>query len=181
MPKLDKKMTKAVDEAEVPDSGFKALDNGKYIATLSEVETKFSQAGNEMWNVVFESITDLDGEEMPGKQFTNLVLPGDDKKIPEDYEPSASAKKRKLSREEAWKSRNDFLRGKIKEFFLAFGFSADSDTDEMIGERCGIKVSQTTIQQGKRKGETGNQIDAFIALADLDFEDAAAKDADDDF
>lgn len=179
MPKLDKKMAKAVNEAEVPESGFTAWPNGKYIAALSEVETRFSQAGNEMWNVVFENCTDLDGEEMPGKQFTNLVLPGDDKKIPEDYEPSKSAQKRKLSREEAWKQRNAFLRGKIKEFFLAFGYSEDSSTDEMIGERCVIKVSQTTIQQGKRKGETGNQVDAFLSLDEVDHE--AVKDDDDDF
>jgi hypothetical protein len=181
MPKLASKEVKKVNDAEVPESGFTAWPNGKYIATLAEVETRFSQAGNEMWNVVFEDCTDLDGEEMPGKQFTNLVLPGDDKKIPEDYKMSPSAEKRKLSREEAWKSRNEFLRGKIKEFFLAFGYSPDSDTDEMIGERCVIKVSQTTIQQGKRKGETGNQVDAFDTLDSVDFEDAAAKDDEDTF
>lgn len=180
MPKLDKKMAKAVNESEVPEGGFTAWPNGKYVASLAEVETRFSEAGNEMWNVVFEDCTDLDGEKMPGKQFTNLVLPGDDNKMPEDYTGPVKGLRKGQTLEEAWKSRNDFLRGKIKEFFLAFGYSEDSDTDEMIGERCAIKVSQVTIQKGKRKGETGNQVDGFFSLDEVDFEDAAG-DADDDF
>jgi hypothetical protein len=182
MPKLAPKDQERVAEAEETTGGFDPLPSGKYVATLKSVEDKLSKKGNAMWGVAFEEIHDLDGNKQPGQQFTNLVLAGDDDDIPEDYVQTEASLKRDESREEAWINRNAFLNGKIKRFFSAFGYTSDSDTDEMIGERCVLKIKKTTIGEGKRKGEPGNEIDDFLPLDSVDFEDGdGAAGADDDF
>jgi hypothetical protein len=179
MPKLASKMAKAAAEAEDVVDGFEPLPAGKYIATLKEVEDRIAQStGAKMWGIELEEITDLEGNVQPGRQFTNLVLPGEDK-MPADYQGKDNSRK---TLEEQWKSRNDFLRGKLKQFFEAFGYTTDSDTDEMIGDRAVIALSVETIGAGKRKGQLGNQVTGFYTLDSVDFEDAAATgDGDDDF
>lgn len=180
MPKLDKKMAKATSEAEEVVDGFEPLPAGKYIAELGGVEDRIAQSsGAAMWGIEMTELVDLEGNPQPGRQFTNLVLPGDDKKIPDNYEGPAKGLKKGQTLEEAWKARNDFLRSKIKQFFEAFGYTTDSDTDEMIGERCVIALSVETIGAGKRKGQLGNQITGFYTLDSVDHEDA--EDAEDDF
>lgn len=47
---------------------------------------------------------------------------------------------------------------KQKQFFNAFGYSLDSDTDEMIGEVCVLHIGQEIQKRGKRAGETVNKI-----------------------
>lgn len=178
MPKLAKKMAKQASEAKEVSEGFEPLPAGKYIATLAGVEERVAQSTKApMWGIEMEDLQDLDGEEQPGRQFTNLVLPGDDNKMPDDYEGNSRSKK---SLEDQWANRNEFLAGKLKQFFEAFGYTTDSDTDELIGERCVIALSVETIGAGKRKGQLGNQITGFYPLDSVDFEDADG-DADDDF
>lgn len=180
MPKLDKKMAKAASEAEEVQDGFEPLPAGKYIAELGAVEDRKAQStGADMWGVEMIELHDLEGNVQPGRQFTNLVLPGDDKKVPDDYKGPAKGLKKGQTLEEAWKARNDFLRSKLKQFFEAFGYTTDSDTDEMIGERCVISLSVETIGAGKRKGQLGNQITGFYPLDSVDYEDA--EDEEDDF
>lgn len=180
MPKLDKKMAKAAKEAPEPTDGFEPLPAGKYVATLAGVEDRIAQSsGAAMWGVEMEDITDLEGNVQPGRQFTNLVLPGDDKKVPADYKGPGKGLRKGQTLEEAWAARNEFLSSKLKQFFEAFGYTTDSDTDEMIGERCVIALSVETINAGKRKGQLGNQITGFYTLDSVDHEDA--EDADDDF
>lgn len=177
MPKLPKKEAKRTSEAEEVRDGFEPLPAGKYIATLSAVEDKIAQSsGAPMWGIEMEDLYDLEGNEQPGRQFSNLTLPGDDE-MPDDYTGNPRSKK---SLEDQWTSRNDFLRSKIKQFFTAFGFTTDSDTDEMIGERCVIQLTIETIGAGKRAGQLGNQIAGFFPLDSVDAEDPAS-DADDDF
>lgn len=53
---------------------------------------------------------------------------------------------------------------KLKEVFLAFGYTTDSDTDEMIGDEVKLQVSEIVIEQGKRKGQTGNQVEFVYPL-----------------
>lgn len=61
---------------------------------------------------------------------------------------------------------------KLKEVFDAFGYTTDSDTDEMIGDRIKVAVSQRLIEQGSRKGSMGNNIDRCLpADADGDEDD----------
>lgn len=182
MPKLDKKTRADVDNAEETVGGFEPLPKGLYIAALKEVEARTAQSsGAAMWGVAFDSITDLDGNAQPGQQWTNLVLPGDDDEIPDSYNQPEKSVERGDTREEAWHNRNEFLRGKLKRFFNAFEMTLDSDTDEMIGERCAIKLAVKKAEQGKRKGEMVNEIDDFRPLSDVDYEDAGAEKTDDDF
>lgn len=183
MPKLAKKMQKQVKEAEAASTeGYEPLPAGWYIATLSEVEEKIAEStGADMWGVVMEDLEDLEGNEQPGKQFTNLVLPGDDDDMPEDYKGPAKGLRKGQTLEEAWANRNAFLSGKIKQFFEAFGYSADSDTEEILGERCAIKLSIVTIGAGKRKGERGNQIEAFDSIENHSYEGSGGTKDDDDF
>jgi hypothetical protein len=177
MPKLPKKEAKRTSEAEEVQDGFEPLPAGKYIATLGGVEDKIAQSsGAPMWGIELEDLFDLEGNEQPGRQFTNLVLPGDDE-VPDDYTGKSNSKK---SIEEQWKSRNDFLRSKIKQFFTAFGFTSDSDTDELVGERCVIMLTVETIGAGKRKGQLGNQVAGFYTLDSVDSEDPKS-DSDEDF
>lgn len=181
MPKLDKKAQKRAAEAPEPTTGFEPLPAGKYVATLANVESRVAQSsGADMWGVEMEELYDLEGNEQTGRQFTNLVLVGDGK-MPDDYKGPARGLKKGQTLEDAWKARCEFLDGKIAQFFNAFGYSMDSDTDEMIGERCIIELSVETINAGKRKGQLGNQIVAFYPLDSVDFEDASGKSADDDF
>jgi hypothetical protein len=66
---------------------------------------------------------------------------------------------------------------KMNETFTAFGTSADTDTDDLIGQVVKLQVSQRTIQEGTRKGEIANQIDR-VKPADDDVKeqvDAEAK------
>lgn len=55
---------------------------------------------------------------------------------------------------------------KMKEVFDAFGYTPDSDTDEMIGEKVKLVVSQRVIERGARKGQTGNNVENVMPLGD---------------
>lgn len=55
---------------------------------------------------------------------------------------------------------------KLKEVFTALGYSADSDTDEMIGESCLLSLTTRTISTGDRKGEKSNQVAKCLPLDD---------------
>ena len=57
---------------------------------------------------------------------------------------------------------------KLKEAFEAFGYTTDSDTDEIVGEECVAVVSQRIIERGARAGQTGNNVDSLRALDDDD-------------
>ena len=171
MPKLAAKTRKKVEKAEAVKGGFDALPPGKYVAELSEVEATTSSAGNPMWKVQFNEVHNLDGERMPGRQFYNLMLPQD--KMPEDYTPKNSKK----SPEEAWADYQRLCEGRLKQFFEAFGFTVDSDTDEMIGERCVLIIGVRTIQSGNRKGEKGNDVNGIEPFDSVNFE---GEDDDDD-
>ncbi len=53
---------------------------------------------------------------------------------------------------------------RVKEFFTALGFTLDSDTDEMIGERCIAGVVTEVQEQGKNAGKERNAISYLTAL-----------------
>lgn len=64
---------------------------------------------------------------------------------------------------------------KMKEVFEAFGYTTDSDTDEIVGERCRIAVVQRVIEGGARDGQMGNDVEKCLPLGD-----AAAGEEDDE-
>lgn len=176
MPKLAAKVRKNVEKAEAVSGGFELLKPGKYVAELSGVEAKLSNAGNPVWSAEFNEIHALDGERQPGRQWYNLNLPQD--KMPDDYKPGPNSKK---SPEDAWESYQALCNGRLKAFFEAFGFSVDSDTDEMIGERVVLQIGVRTIQNGPKKGEDTNTVNGVFALDTVDFEGVDGGDDPDNF
>lgn len=165
MPKLAAKDRKKVEKAEAVSGEFEPLPPGKYIAELSDVEAKTSGAGNAYWNAEFTNIHDLEGESVPGRQWFMMMLPQGE--MPEDYKPKNSKK----SPEEAWKTYQDLTAGRIKSFFEAFGFTPDSDTDELIGERVVLQIGVETINQGPKTGQRTNRVNAVLPLDSVEFEE----------
>ena len=162
MPKLAKKVAAKAEKAEAVTGEFKPYEPGRYVATLTKVEAKLSSAGNPIWNCEFEDITSLDGDSMPGRQWYTLNLPQD--KMPDGYEP----KGREKDPVKAWESYQNLCHGRIKAFFEAFGYSTDSDTDEMLQEKCVLQIGIQTIQRGPRQGQLTNSVNAVLPLDAVD-------------
>lgn len=171
MPKLAAKDRKKVQKAQAVGGGFEPLKPGKYVAELSGVEAKTSAAGNPMWVAEFSELHNMDGERQPGRQWYNLNLPTSDTP-PEGYAKGA----------EKWEQYQGLCAGRIKQFFEVFGYSEDSDTDEMIGEKAVIQIGVRTIQNGARAGEVTNSVNGIEAY-DEDKHGAASggDDGDDSF
>lgn len=175
MPKLAAKTRKRVEKAEAVSGGFELLRPGKYVAELSNVEAKSSNAGNPMWVAEFTEIHNLDGERQPGRQWYNLNLPTTDE-APDGYKPKGKNK----DPQEAWEQYQRLCEGRLKAFFEAFGFTADSDTDEMIGERCVLQIGIRTIQNGPKTGEETNTVNGVFPLDSVDYEGGEDAEGDPD-
>lgn len=74
-------------------------------------------------------------------------------------------------------------RGNLTAHFNALGFTADSDTDEMVGEWAVLFIVQEIAERGKNEGKMVNRVagvSEFVA-DDWDFEpDSIPEDADED-
>lgn len=175
MPKLTKKVQKAAAAAPIPSGSFEPLEPGRYVGELTKVEAKTSQAGNPVWNVEFSNITALDGTTQPGRLWYNLNMPQDE--MPEDYQPALT----ESQRENKWEKYQGMVNGRLHGFFEAFSYTVDSDTDEMIGERCVLEVGVQTIQRGARAGQLGNQVNNVLPLSEAGegFDAEDKKDGDD--
>jgi hypothetical protein len=123
----------------------------------------------------FSEITGPDGSTEPGRQWYNLNLPTTDTP-PDDYEPRG----REKDPVKAWKSYQELCAGRLKSFFEAFGYSEDSDTDEMIGERAVLTIGIRTIQNGPKKGQDTNTVNAVAPLDSVDWADEVGEGDDDD-
>lgn len=164
MPKLAAKDRKKVDAAEAVGGDFEPLKPGKYVATLSGVEAKTSNNGNPMWVAEFENILNSKGEKQPGRQWYNLNLPTTEK-APENYQNT----------QEKWETYQALCAGRIKSFFEAFGYTVDSDTDEMVGEQVVLTIGVRTIQNGDRAGQKANSVNGVSSLESVSWaEDVAA-------
>lgn len=170
MPKLNAKLKKAVDQSEAVTGEFEPLRAGKYIGTLSEVEAKNSSNGNPMWVAEFTDIRDLDDETKPGRLWLNLNLPTTNTP-PEDYAKG----------EEKWVQYQNMCKGRLKSFFEAFGYTTDSDTDEMVGDDCVLVVGVRTIQNGERAGEKTNSVNGVKPLDSVDRTAGGDDDGEDNF
>lgn len=157
MPKLDSKTAAAVESSEAVHGGdFEPLLPGRYLARLSNVEVRDqkNKHGALQWNAEFEEIHSLEtGERQIGRQWLNLTLPSSAK-------PPASY----ANGPEKWEKYQNLLRGRLAAFFEAFGYTSDSDTDEMLGEWAVIKVSQRTIETGPKQGQITNQVDDVLPV-----------------
>lgn len=169
MPKLSAKDRKKVKKATATSGEFEPLAPGKYIAELSGVEAKMSNSGNPMWVAEFTEIHDLDGEKQPGRQWLNLNLPQDT--MPDDYEKG----------EEKWDQYQGLCEGRLKAFFEAFGYSEDSDTDEMIGERAVLIIGVRTIQNGPKAGQKTNSVNGIQSIESVNFSEGDSEGGEDEF
>jgi hypothetical protein len=178
MPKLAVKDRKKVAKAEATKSEFEPLTPGKYTGALMEVEEKTSQAGNKYWNITYNDLETIDGERVPGRQWYMLMLTKDE--MPENYKPGDRALKNADGNvEKAWEAYQQIVAGRIKEWFEAHGYSLDTDTDEMIGERAVLKIGVETINSGARAGERTNRVNAVLPLTGD--EATGSGDGDDEF
>jgi hypothetical protein len=158
MPKLAAKDRKKVEKSTAVGGGFEPLKPGKYVASLKEVEAKTSGNGNPMWVAEFEEIHSLDGDKQPGRQWYQMMLPTT-VDAPDDYAKG----------QDKWEQYQDLCSGRIKAFFEAFGYTPDSDTDEMIGEKAVLQIGVRTIQNGARAGEQTNEVRGVFPLDSVNF------------
>lgn len=138
MPKLNKQQAKKVGDAEGNDF---LLDEGFYVATLLDVSDGHQGPSGEYWRWEFGSLCWWDPETGEYDE--------------DDSKPGKQWLNTSLSDAAAWK---------LNETFLAFGVDPGTDTDELVGEKVRLFISQRVIEKGKRQGELGNSIDSVHPL-----------------
>lgn len=176
MPKLTSKAAKVVEAAEAVHGGgsFEPLKPGKYLAQLSEVSVndQADKYGAASWTAEFRNLISVDTKQSaPGRQWYRITLPLDPSKVPSNYEKDA----------DKWEKYQAMVQGRLKAFFEAFGYTVDSDTDEMLGEWAVITLGIRTIQSGPRQGEKANvvnDVESYEEYGDLD--DFGVDEVDDD-
>lgn len=156
MPKLDATLLKVVETADTSAGEFTLIEPGRYFATLQKVEVLDANYGGSRWSAEFGEITSVEGKRLPGRQWYNLNLPVAGE-MPATYGNG----------EDKWQKFQAVSASKMKQFFEAFGYTSDSDTDEMIGEKAVIEIEIRTIQNGPRRGESVNGIKNVFPLAKL--------------
>lgn len=182
MPKLAKKTQSAVSKSEAakPSGGYDLIPRGKYVATLSAVTEEDTDFGPR-WVAEFSEITNpVTGDAQPGRQWYNMPLPQDPKKMPSDYEPRAR-RGEKRTKAEAWAEMQEYRTSVLKAFFDAMGYTEDTDTDEMVDDEAKglITIVQETAKSGNRKGERFNRVKGVEPVPD-DMDIPNPEEADDE-
>lgn len=131
MPKLTEAQAEKVQASEAVQGGF-LLDPGRYAARLRACETKPPGEGKE--------------HEQWEWQFEAL---------------HDEAGKQKPGRQWHYTSLSPDAAGFLKAVFEAFGYTADSDTDELLGEWVVLYLDQEIQQKGKNAGKMRNVISRF--------------------
>lgn len=167
MPKLAPAAAKAVEAAEAVHGGgdFEPLPEGKYLGRLSDVKVRdqLNKYGAPQWSAEFQDLHDLVSlETAPGRQWLELTVPTGSK-VPGNY----------TNGPEKWAKYQAMVQGRLNAFFEAFGYTPDSDTDEMLNEWAILTVKITTIQQGPKEGQLTNRVvDIEAVPEDFDWEAA---------
>ncbi|QCQ57492.1 hypothetical protein SEA_SUCHA_47 [Microbacterium phage Sucha] len=165
MPKLAANAAKAVEAAEAVHGGgdYEPLPEGKYLGRLADVKVRdqLNKYGAAQWSAEFQDLVSLDTQETaPGRQWLELTVPTGSK-VPGNY----------TNGPEKWAKYQAMVQGRLNAFFTAFGYTADSDTDEMLNEYAIISVKITTIQQGVKEGQLTNRVvDIEPVPEDFDWE-----------
>lgn len=175
MPKLSAGAVKMVDGAEARhESGgvFEPHPAGRYLARLADVATQDpDKHGSVVWSAEFQDLIRLETQTpAAGRQWLRLTLPQDPKKgIPSTY----------TNGPEKWEKYQAMVTGLLKGFFESFGYTVDSDTDELLGEYAIIDLGIRTIQQGEKQGQKTNQVNGIYPIPeDLDLEALGVTSAD---
>lgn len=126
-------------KAAEQDGTFSALDAGLYTGRLAKVEAKPAKSS---------------GNQMWVVEFDDIRdLDG----------------KKKPGKQWVNLTHTDNSMWKIKQFFDAFGYETNSDTDEMLGERCRLNLSVGEQEQGKNAGQLRNNIETMLPLQEGDY------------
>lgn len=150
MPKLDKKLAKRVEKTE-PTHGFGLITPGKYFGTLKDVKIESDKNDSVVWVFVFADLFSVESSEpAAGQQWYRITLPNDN--VPDGHD----AKK--------WATAQDINAGRLAALFEAFGYTPDSDTDELLGEKAVITIGVRTIDKGARTGEKVNNVNDIEAI-----------------
>ncbi len=154
MPKLSKDKQKSVGAAE--SSGFDLIPAGRVVATLKAVVADKDgnplvgkKSGMPYWRWEFgdcTAISPMEGTADGGPASKqNPVIKYDAGHVFNGQQFVNTS----LSDDADWK---------MKEVFDAFGYSVDSDTDEMIGHQVVLHITRRPIEGGDRDGEMGNNV-----------------------
>ncbi len=140
MPKLDKGYADEVDQEEAGD--FKPLKPGKYVYRLVEVE---------------------EGETGPNSQN-----PGTPKwvwklAVDKDFHPELRKGRWQTTLQEHVPLTNN-MKWKTKQLFTGFGYTADSDTDEIIEDEDARIVAQVKTGKDVQSGDDRTQAVRYIAF-----------------
>lgn len=185
MPKLAKKIAKKAEQATAnhgSTGSFELLPRGKYYATLTAVTEQENNFNEEEWSAEFSELVHIaTGKAYSGRQWLRLAMPQDPDAVPDDYEP----RDKKKSKAEAWAALQEDRYARLKAFFESLGYTADSDTDEMVEDEAKgiLNVGVRTINSGARKGEKVNAVYGIEPVPD-DFDPESLEsdeDSDDDF
>ncbi|AYQ99504.1 hypothetical protein PBI_JOHANN_49 [Microbacterium phage Johann] len=170
MPKLSANAAKAVQETEAVHGGgdFEPLAAGKYLGRLADVKVRdqLNKHGAPQWSAEFQNLVSMETlEGAPGRQWLELTVPTGSK-VPASY----------TNGPEKWAKYQAMVQGRLNAFFEAFGYTADSDTDEMLNEWAIITLKIETIQQGPKEGQLTNRVvDIEAVPEDFDWEAAGVN------
>lgn len=128
MPKLSKAAAKQVENAEAA-AGFAPLPEGRYAAQLRSVTEKERK----------------DGKKYPYWVWEYHNLHNEDGQA----QPGRMWNNTSLSPDAA---------RYLKATFEAFGYTSDSDTDEIIGEWVVLYIAKTVIASGVKAGQPTNEV-----------------------
>lgn len=165
MPKLSAAAAKAVESAEAVHGGgeFEPLAPGKYLGRLADVSVRDEKDkyGHVQWSAEFQNLVSLETQATaPGRQWLNVAVPLGSK-VPANYENGP----------EKWQKYQAMVQGRMNAFFEAFGYTPDSDTDEMLNEYAIITLSIVTVQSGPNEGKKRNRVvDIEAVPEDFDWE-----------
>ena len=165
MPKLAANAAKAVGAAEAVHGGgeFEPHPPGKYLARLTDVSVRdeLNKYDAPQWSAEFQDLVSLETQEaVPGRQWLELTIPTGSK-----VHPSYT------NGPEKWAKYQEMVQGRLKAFFEAFGYTVDSDTDEMLNEYAILTLGITTVQQGVNEGKKRNRVTDIEAVPeDFDWE-----------
>lgn len=163
MPKLNKKIAKNIQNSEQVSTEFELLPDGKYVGTLAEVTTEdHGNYPNNMstWVARFNNLVNYKtGKKYPGSQWLRLTVVTDES-MPGNYTKT----------EDKWETYVRMSNGQVKGFFENMGYTADSDTDEMIGEQAMLNIGHRTMSTGKRAGEVTNDVKGVVEFPE-DFDE----------
>lgn len=168
MPKLSKKLAKAAASADIATGDFPLIDPGWYFAQLESVEVRDGNYAPQ-WNATFVNMhSEVTGARISGKQWYRMNI------VPEGDAPPAYP-----NGDKKWANWQKMSLGMLRNFFEAFGYTTDSDTDELQGEWTRIKITIRTINAGARKGEKINDVKTVGPVPD-DFDPTTLGTEDDE-